>query len=51
MDVVDRARLVGAEAVEKGSDLVAEARYEREQERAGSASRRTRRPAARQEGQ
>jgi hypothetical protein len=43
MDVADRAQVVGLEAVEKGQDLVAEARYEREQEKAAS----TRRPARR----
>jgi hypothetical protein len=39
MDVVDRAQVVGLEAVEKGQDLVAEARYEREQEKASTARR------------
>jgi hypothetical protein len=44
MDVVERAQVAGAEALERGQDLVAEARHEREEERAAPARRRTRRP-------
>jgi diketogulonate reductase-like aldo/keto reductase len=46
MDVFDRAQVVGAEAVERGQDLVAEARHEREEERAAPARRRARRTTA-----
>jgi hypothetical protein len=45
MDVFDRAQVVGAEAVERGQDLVAEARHEREEERAAPPRRSTRRKA------
>lgn len=46
MGLAERAQQVGLETVERGQDLVAEARYEREQERPRASRRPARRSAA-----
>jgi hypothetical protein len=47
MNLAERAQQVGLETMERGQDLVAEARYERDQERPAVARPPTRRPAPR----